>query len=173
MAFRHKVTTLAAALGMMAVASSPALASDVSERAGADAGWGSAGYRNSAIASAVVGFLGMSEAELAEAGERGKSLAELAADRGVDIDVLVTALLRTRREATERAVVTGKLSRSQANAIIERVADKLGERVTDPLSPALSAEPTSRADLYDVRVLEFPRRGEADPGGGEDFPPAA
>lgn len=173
MAFRHKVTTLAAALGMMAVTSTPALGSDSSEAAGPDVGWRSGGYRSSVIVSRVADLLDTSETELAEKRRRGWTLAEIAESRGMDIDVLVTALLRTRREATERAVAAGRLSRKQGEAIIDRVADKLGERVTDPEDGVLLTVQAGEAGLHRVGTIAFPGPRAGGPGGSQDLPPAA
>lgn len=186
MAFRHKIPTLAAALGMMAVASSPAMASSVYE-ADLHVGWGCAGGWNPAVVSAVADLLGVSEAELVEAGRRGLSLADVAQARGVEIDVLVATLLSSRREATERAVAAGKLERHAADAIIDHVADRLGERVTDPLQPTTCTLPPTAprgrsAALIDLRGRDGGALFDGDPPGAHaaftsgpdsDLPPAA
>jgi hypothetical protein len=101
---------------------------------------------------AAATYLGVTEAELHDQLEGGKTLAELAADQGKSVDGLEQALLDAARDDIAAAVDAGRLTRSQADEIL---AD-LPERI---------------ADLVD---RTFPARG---PGhhwrGGPDGPPMA
>ena len=72
--------------------------------------------------------LGMTEEELRTALEAdGTSLADVAAEQGVEVDVLVDALVTAAEENIAQAVEDGELTKEQAD---ERLAD-LEERVTE------------------------------------------
>jgi polyhydroxyalkanoate synthesis regulator phasin len=72
--------------------------------------------------------LGMTEDELRTALEPdGTSLADVAADQGVDVDTLIDALVQAQQDRIAQAVEDGRLTQEQAD---ERLAD-LRERVTE------------------------------------------
>ena len=71
--------------------------------------------------------LGLSEADLRAALESGKTLAQVAKDKGVSVDTLVSALVKAEKERIAKAVTDGKLTQAQAD---EQLAD-LTKRVTE------------------------------------------
>ena len=71
--------------------------------------------------------LGLSEADLRTALESGKTLAQVAKDKGVSVDTLVSALVKAEKERIAKAVTDGKLTQAQAD---EQLAD-LTKRVTE------------------------------------------
>ncbi|WP_158544752.1 hypothetical protein [Blastococcus sp. TF02-09] len=78
--------------------------------------------------SAAATALGMTEDELRTALETdGTTLADVAADQGVEVDALVDALVTAQQERIAAAVEDGRLTQEQAD---ERLAD-LEERVTE------------------------------------------
>lgn len=71
--------------------------------------------------------LGMSEADLRTALQGGKSLAQVAQDKGVAVDKLISALVTAEKAHIAQEVTDGGLTQAQAD---QRLAD-LTARVTD------------------------------------------
>lgn len=71
--------------------------------------------------------LGMTETDLRTALQSGKSLAQVAQDKGVAVDKLIAALVAAEKTHIAQDVTDGKLTQAQAD---ERLAD-LTTRVTD------------------------------------------
>jgi hypothetical protein len=101
----------------------------------------------------------MTEAALREALQDGKTLAQVAKDRGKSVDGLVSALVADKKQRIDQAVEDGDLMRAQANEILEdlrgRTADLVNGRMParphfkrfwgrgpPPERPALSVTPT-------------------------------
>ncbi|MFP5577391.1 MAG: hypothetical protein ACLGIZ_04020 [Acidimicrobiia bacterium] len=74
----------------------------------------------------VAEALGMTEDQLRTALEGGKTIAEVAADEGVDVQAVIDALAADARARLDQAVADGDLTREQAD---ERLA-RIEERVT-------------------------------------------
>jgi len=70
--------------------------------------------------------LGVSEADLAAARHDGKSLADVANEKGVDVDTVIDALVAGAREHLATAVSSGRLTQSQA----DRLAQDMEARIT-------------------------------------------
>ncbi|HEU0104383.1 MAG TPA: hypothetical protein VFR07_18900 [Mycobacteriales bacterium] len=85
---------------------------------------GRGGGRDLATAATA---LGVTQDELRTALQDGKTLAQVAADKGVDVDTLVNALVEAEKTRIAEQVTAGRLTQAQAD---ERLAD-LTERVTD------------------------------------------
>jgi hypothetical protein len=69
--------------------------------------------------------LGMTESELVDALREGKSLAGVAAEKGVSLDDLTAALVKAAEEHLARAVADGRLTQAEAD---EKKAD-IAERI--------------------------------------------
>ena len=92
--------------------------------------------------------LGLTEDELRTALEPdGTSLADVAADQGVDVDTLVDALVQAQQDRIAQAVEDGRLTQEEAD-----------ERLTD-----LEARVTERVNSEDLR-----RGGRGHHGHGDD-----
>jgi len=77
----------------------------------------------------LTNLLGVSADELAEARQSGQSLADVAAAQGVDVQVVIDALVADKTARIEARIAEGNLS----DAAAERAAEKLAnveERVT-------------------------------------------
>ncbi len=81
-------------------------------------GWGYGGLLG--VAAEV---LGISVEELVEELSQGKTLAEIAEERGVDPQAIVDAFVAQVEEALEQAVADGRLTREQAEDILARVTE--------------------------------------------------
>jgi hypothetical protein len=78
-------------------------------------------------------YLGMDRAELREALVDGKSLAELAKDKGKSVDGLKQALRDEVRENADRAVEDGVLTSEQADRFVEKFGRAIDAFVEDGL----------------------------------------
>lgn len=85
--------------------------------------------------------LNMSQQDLIAEFRSGKTVADVAAEKGVDLSTVVDALLARRMEQLQRAVDNGRLTQQQADAILAldriRVEDRLGQPF--PLDPLMIA----------------------------------
>ena len=76
--------------------------------------------------NAAAAFLGLTEAQLDEALDGGKSLAQIAKDKGKSADQLVDALVAATTKRLDQAVADGRMTKAQRDMV---VAD-LKERTT-------------------------------------------
>jgi hypothetical protein len=76
---------------------------------------------------AAATYLGMTEAELHQALEGGKTLAQVAKDKGKTVDGLVTALTNDAKQKVDTAVKNGRLTQAQADQMLK----DLQSRITD------------------------------------------
>lgn len=112
---------------------------------------GHGGARRGVVLSAAAEALGMTEQDLRAAGEAGKTLADVAAEQGVEPDALVDALVAAAQERLATAVEQGRITQEQADA---RAAD-LEARITESLD-----------------VVRLPGGGGHGPRGGGEAPVA-
>jgi hypothetical protein len=80
---------------------------------------------------AAAGALGMSESDLAAQLRDGKTLAEVAADEGVDVQKVIDALVADANERIDQAVSDGKLTAERAAAIKEGLEDRITRLVNE------------------------------------------
>lgn len=83
--------------------------------------------------SAAAEALGMTEAELRTAAEEGKSLSDLAEDKGVSEDALVDALVAAAKERLAAAVTDGRITQAQADARAADLETRITESLDDPI----------------------------------------
>ena len=74
----------------------------------------------------VASALGMTEADLRTALQSGKTIADIAKDKGVAVDTLVTKLVDAAGKKIDQAVTDGKLTQDQAT----KLKSALKERIT-------------------------------------------
>ncbi|MGE5590400.1 MAG: hypothetical protein ACM3ZA_07265 [Bacillota bacterium] len=91
------------------------------------------GVRIGPLSDQVASLLGMSLTDLQAARQSGKSLAEIAAEKGISRDTLVADLLKLHQDAVAARVADGKLTQAQADQItaamesrIEAMVDAVG-----------------------------------------------
>jgi hypothetical protein len=94
---------------------------------------------------AAASYLGMTEANLMAALEDGKTLAQLAEDRGKSVDGLVNALVEDAEAELEAAVEAGRLTDAQRDSIVsglkERITRLVDERPSFERKFGSGAEP--------------------------------
>jgi len=76
------------------------------------------GARIGPLDDKVSSLLGMSLADLRAARQSGKSLAEIAADKGISRDTLVAGLVKAHQEALAARVADGTLTQAQADQVL-------------------------------------------------------
>jgi polyhydroxyalkanoate synthesis regulator phasin len=94
---------------------------------------------------AAAEYLGLSEAQLRERLEEGKSLADVARAEEKSVDGLKQALLAAARERLDEAVDEGDLTRERANEMLERLRegiDDLAERDFEGFGPRRFGPPS-------------------------------
>jgi DNA-binding phage protein len=77
-------------------------------------------------------YVGMSEAQLREALESGKTLAQVARDRGKSVDGLVSALLDRVEQKIDAA---GKLTEAEKRKMVAAIRDRINDLVNGRFAP--------------------------------------
>lgn len=85
-----------------------------------------------AVADKVAGLLGMEPGDVAKERAAGRSLTDIAKEKGVSQDTLVGTIVETQDEALQQAVTDGRMTQAQADSMLERMKSRAQERVTDP-----------------------------------------
>ena len=78
---------------------------------------------------AATEYLGLTEAQLREALEDGKTLAQVAKDRGKSVDGLVDALVKGAEEKLQDAVEEGRLTEAEKREMLEGLRDRITDMV--------------------------------------------
>jgi hypothetical protein len=90
------------------------------------------GHGPGAALDAAAAYLGMSEDKLRDQLESGKTLAQVAKDRGKSVDGLVDAMLADKKKRIDAAVAAGKITKAEgdefAAGLEARVADFVNGR---------------------------------------------
>ena len=94
--------------------------------------WG--GSENSPIA-VIAEKLGMTTEELIAELQAGKTVAQVAEERGVALDTIVDALVALHAERLAEAVAAGRLTQEQADAILTTLKDHITARLNGEWSP--------------------------------------
>lgn len=132
MKLKRTIPTLVAALALTVTAAAPALAAE-SLDATAQAAWAGAPHPGVAVVhTAVTDLLGISEEDLVAARSAGQSLAEIAAEKGVSTEALISTIVQARQGSIEEAVAAGTLTQERADAMLEHMSERIAERVVDP-----------------------------------------
>lgn len=77
----------------------------------------------------VVAILGLAQTQLHDLRAEGKSLTQIAADKGISRDSLIQKLLDTRKAELAKAVAAGQLTQEQADAMLQRMTAVIGAMV--------------------------------------------
>jgi lambda repressor-like predicted transcriptional regulator len=93
------------------------------------------GWRMHGQADLVAQALGMSVDDLTAALRDGRSVADLAAEKGVALDTVVEALLAPRREALAQRVAAGNLTQAEADARLAQMEESITNRLQQPWKP--------------------------------------
>jgi len=75
--------------------------------------------------------LGMDATELAAERQAGKSLAEIAASKGISTDTLIEKLLAARKTALDEAVASGRITQERADDMLEHMSETIADHIDD------------------------------------------
>ena len=94
-------------------------------------GWG--GPQNSLIAVAA-NTLGMPQADLVSALQGGKTIADVAKDKGVALDKIVEAFVAPRQDMMKTAVASGRFTQAQADNMITFMKAHILAQLSQPFT---------------------------------------
>ena len=98
---------------------------------------GGFGHHGPASLAAAATYLGLTEAELHTELESGKTLAQIAKDKGKSVDGLKTALTGDTKAKLDAAVKAGKITQAQADDMLKRMTDHLDDLVNGTGGPGM------------------------------------
>jgi hypothetical protein len=93
--------------------------------------WGDSTNSLVAVAADV---LGMERADLIAELQTGKTIAQVAQERGVDPQAIVDAFIAIRAESLAEAVAAGCITQEQADLMLAHLAEEVAERLNEPFS---------------------------------------
>jgi hypothetical protein len=134
---KWKITAVVAlAVTLIAVGGSMAMAQTTPDAAAPGTCGGGAGLRGFGGNSAVLtNLLGLSSEELFQLRTEGKTLAQIAATKGVSEDALVAAILAPRQETLKAAVAAGRLTQSQADLRLQNMESNIRLQIKSTEAP--------------------------------------
>ncbi|HIC88738.1 MAG TPA: hypothetical protein EYP04_04985, partial [Anaerolineae bacterium] len=91
------------------------------------------GPENSLVAIAA-DQLGLSVDELVAELQTGKSIAELAEEKGVEVQTIVDAIVAPRAEKLAEAVANGRITQEQADRMLSHMEEMVQNRLSEPFS---------------------------------------
>ena len=82
---------------------------------------------------AAADYLGLTEAQLRSDLEGGKTLAQIAQERGKSVDGLIDAMTAEAKNHLDDAVAAGRITQAQADSILADLKQRITDRVTGKL----------------------------------------
>jgi hypothetical protein len=95
------------------------------------------GHHDGASLDAAAKYLGLTEEQLHTQLESGKSLADIAKDKGKSVDGLKKAMTADLQAKLDQAVKDKKLTQAQADEILKRTNDRLDDIVNGTFEPGM------------------------------------
>ena len=92
-------------------------------------GFGMGQYFSGNMSEVIADVLGVTLDELQAARSEGKSVAELANEKGINKDELVNKMIQSRKADLEQAVTDGKLTQEQMDAMLENMEVRITNAV--------------------------------------------
>jgi hypothetical protein len=103
-------------------------------------------------------YLGMTVADLVTALKGGKTLAQVAADKGKTVEGLVTALTADAKTNLDKAVAAERMTQAQANAILSKLTRHVTDFVNGVHGPKGKTTATTTANSLKVALKYTTRR---------------
>jgi hypothetical protein len=97
--------------------------------------WGGVCRGAGVISDAVAKLLGMTQDQIYAERAAGKTLSDIAKEKGITDQQLIDAMLASRQEAIEQAVKDGRITQEQADWMIARMKAMAPFQVTNPFAP--------------------------------------
>jgi len=97
--------------------------------------WGRVCDGAGVVSDAITNLLGMSQEEIYTERSAGKTLSDLAAEKGITDQQLIDAMLAGRTEAINQAVTDGSITQAQADWMQEAMKTMAPLMITKPFGP--------------------------------------
>ena len=96
-------------------------------------GYGMMGDANTSLIAVAADKLGMTVDELQTQLKDGKTIADLATEKGVDLQTIVDAFIAARQETLSQAVADGKITQAQADQMLENMREMVEDHLNGEL----------------------------------------
>jgi hypothetical protein len=119
-------------LGTVAMAAPDGPANETNSRPGIRLGLARLGAEKGRIetaASILARLTGIDVTEISKLLREGKSIAEIAEDKGIGLEALVNSVIETRKQSLENLVQEGKITQERADLCLEEMADRIKENL--------------------------------------------
>jgi hypothetical protein len=121
------------------------------------------------LIGAAVDYLGMDASDFREAVRDGRSLAELARDKGKSVDGLREALRDAIRKDADQALEDGVLTWEQANRLVEKLGAAVDELVEGSLRDGFDFKFGSAGRSFGLHLRVAPEGGTPPGGPGQSL----
>lgn len=115
------------------------------------AGPGPGGLRHGLLPGAVAELLDMTPEELWQEQADGKTLSQIAQEKGISDQQLIDAMLAAQKEAIEQALADGRITQEQADWLLERMEAMTPFELSNPFAPG-KAGPGMRGGRWAPRM---------------------
>jgi|GEM_PF-1060827 len=96
---------------------------------------GPGGIGRGASLVTIAGVLGISEAELQSALQAGQTVADLATEKSIDLQMVIDALVAEQQTQLAQAVTDGRLTQEQADARLAKLQEELPTQLSTVFTP--------------------------------------
>ena len=103
-------------------------------RGGLGGGMGMGGSQNSLVATAAQ-VLGMAQPDLVATLNTGKTIADVAKDKGVALDKIVEAFIAARKTALDQAVTSGRMTQAQEDTMLATMRTNAAAQLSAAFQP--------------------------------------
>lgn len=93
------------------------------------------GGQQGEMLAVVAKALDMTETDLRTALVDGKSIADLASEKNVDLQVVINAIMTERKAKLDEAVAAGKITQERADQMLTTMAQRVPEQLKQPFAP--------------------------------------
>ncbi len=109
----------------------------------------------------VAEVLGMTEAELYQLRASGKSIADIAKDKGIAIDDLIKAMIKEKTEQLNQIVADGKITEEQKTYMLENMEENIKSAITnDDFGPSSNTQGNRGKGMMNSQQNIGPRMGQ-------------
>jgi hypothetical protein len=97
--------------------------------------WGRVCQGAGVVSDAITELLGMTQEEIYAERTAGKTLSEIAAEKGVSDQQLIDAMLAGQQEVIAQAVADGRLTQEQADWMLAKMEAMAPYKISNPFGP--------------------------------------
>lgn len=127
---------------------------------------GHIGGPGNSLISVVAEQLDLTSEELIAELQADKTIADVAAEKGADVDTIIEAFIAPRAERLASAVDAGRLAQEQADSLLETMRTNVTERVNGTWSPKDHSPEKGLVDENGDGVCDYQDTGNAKFFGG-------